>query len=97
LIVIFFSNFSGIVKPKPENLPKDGIPWTTLLYGVGPGYDWGKRLDINNIDTSKYFVFCTSFQNSYRRFLQLRLSFNNSCWDVSFIVQGFCGQNGHTV
>lgn len=28
---------------KTKHIPKEGVLWTTLLYGIGPGYDWGNR------------------------------------------------------
>lgn len=37
------SLFGYVDKVKAKYRPKDGVLWTTLLYGTGPGYDWGLR------------------------------------------------------
>ncbi|XP_062614831.1 alkaline phosphatase-like [Saccostrea cucullata] len=37
------SLFGYVDTVKTKHIPKDGVLWTTLLYGIGPGYDWGKR------------------------------------------------------
>lgn len=47
---------SGLVDPwgfsqQPE---KDGLPYTTLTYGNGPGYKYGKRPNLSTVDTSTY-------------------------------------------
>ena len=41
LIFLFLPGYVDVVKSK--HIPKDGVLWTTLLYGTGPGYDWGLR------------------------------------------------------
>ena len=38
---LFLPGYVDVVKSK--HIPKDGVLWTTLLYGTGPGYDWGLR------------------------------------------------------
>uniref|UniRef100_K1QS35 alkaline phosphatase n=1 Tax=Magallana gigas TaxID=29159 RepID=K1QS35_MAGGI len=37
------SLFGYVDKVRAKYRPKDGVLWTTLLYGTGPGYDWGLR------------------------------------------------------
>ena len=51
-LIITTVHCAGVVE-RPKMMPKDNIPWTTLLYAVGPGYDWGSRVDNNYVDTSK--------------------------------------------
>lgn len=38
---------------------EDFLPYTTLMYGNGPGHKLtnGSRPDIRNVDTSKVFIF----------------------------------------
>ncbi|XP_048730726.1 alkaline phosphatase-like isoform X2 [Ostrea edulis] len=37
------SLFGYVDRVKTKHIPKEGVLWTTLLYGIGPGYDWGNR------------------------------------------------------
>ncbi len=41
----------------------DILPYTTLMYGNGPGHKLinGKRPDIRNVDTSKFLVFLSDY------------------------------------
>ncbi|KAK3105199.1 hypothetical protein FSP39_019599 [Pinctada imbricata] len=47
------SSILGVINPEnPDELPPDKKPWTTLVYGNGPGYDWGFRINPLFIDTT---------------------------------------------
>lgn len=42
----------GVVNNIGKSIAEDGIPFTTLLYGNGVSYDWGKRVNVSAIDTT---------------------------------------------
>lgn len=39
----------------------DGIPWTTLAYTNGPGYDFGKRVNNSDVDTGTSLCHSTPY------------------------------------
>ena len=46
-------SFSGHVDEiDPDSKPLDGLPYTTLVYGNGPGP--GREQNLTGVDTSKY-------------------------------------------
>ncbi|KAJ8320704.1 hypothetical protein KUTeg_002291, partial [Tegillarca granosa] len=43
----------GVPEPiSPGDIPRDGLPYTTLVYGNGPGYQFGNRENVRSIDTT---------------------------------------------
>ncbi|KAL3862364.1 hypothetical protein ACJMK2_008335 [Sinanodonta woodiana] len=53
------NNILGIVDPMPiDRRPEDGLPYTTLIYGNGPNYNYNNRTNLTGVDTTnKEFVF----------------------------------------
>ena len=48
---------SGLAHPLHNLLSLDNLPYTTLSYGNGPGYNLnGRRENLTNVDTGKYEV-----------------------------------------
>ncbi|KAL5012440.1 hypothetical protein ScPMuIL_010991 [Solemya velum] len=43
----------GIVKSTDEELTDDKLPYATLVYGNGPGYDWGNRTNFTDADAKR--------------------------------------------
>ncbi|OWF42955.1 alkaline phosphatase-like [Mizuhopecten yessoensis] len=42
----------GVIDVGEKSVAKDGIPFTTLLYGNGVSYDWGNRTNVSAVDTT---------------------------------------------
>jgi hypothetical protein len=54
---ITFSFLSGLAHPLQYEPSLDNLPYTTLSYGNGPGYNLaGSRENLTNVDTGKYEV-----------------------------------------
>jgi alkaline phosphatase len=48
---------SGLAHPLQYEPSLDNLPYTTLSYGNGPGYNLaGSRENLTNVDTGKYEV-----------------------------------------
>ncbi|KAK3599103.1 hypothetical protein CHS0354_016360 [Potamilus streckersoni] len=61
------NNILGVVDPVPmEWGPVDDLPYTTLIYGNGPNYNYNNRTDLTGVDTThKDFVFPSAVPIEY--------------------------------